>query len=121
MSKTKTTLASHAARFKRSGLTAVEYCRRYAVNLGSLYTFLSGERNKAVALCDTSVSSVQQNTHLTFKQIMPQQTASSFCLGDIDLIFPDGTRAVFPCGFDISDLRKIVEVLRTVSGRAAAC
>jgi hypothetical protein len=115
--KNKFSTATHAARLKRSGLSAAEYCRRFGVNVGSLYTFMCQERkrNGQHAL----VKPLERNSALTFSQL--PYTPATFSTHEIELVFPDGLRAIFPCVLSEADLRKLARVLRGDSSRISAC
>jgi hypothetical protein len=110
MSQDSLSIAAHVDRLKRSGLSVVEYSKRYGVSRWSLYTFRSRQRKGLGQDADKSAGLISRNTPLTFTQLTPQPPIA-FKSSEIELVFSDGTRAILPCGFDAADLRKLISIV----------
>jgi len=121
MSQSSLSIAAHMERLKRSGMSVVEYSKRYGVSRWSLYTFSSRQRRVlARQSADKPASIISRNTPLTFTQLAPQLPIA-FKSTEIELVFPSGPRAILPCGFDAADLRKLASVFSGTDAGASPC
>lgn len=113
-------LAEHADRQTHSGLTIVEYCRKNKVNAGSLYTYLYKQRKEKLPKAKQKSHDNKHKPILTFEQI--HQALPTVSLpSPIELIFPNGIKAVLPAEFNEVDLEKVIAVFAQRSIRELTC
>ena len=120
MSGSSLSVAGHLGRLERSGLSVVEYSRRYGVSPWSLYTLRSRRRKRVDRDAHKSASLIPRDPPLTFTQLTSPPPIAFKC-ADIELAFPNGIRAALPCGFDAADLRKLVSVLSATGAGVSVC
>jgi hypothetical protein len=122
VSTKKMSIAQHIIKLKRSGLSVVEYSKRHAVNCASLYTLMCNQRKIAGQQTHASANNTASRSRYTFTQVnTPVEGISSS--GEIELLFPQGIRAILQSGFDATDLHKLVCVLQQQSSavKGAIC
>lgn len=120
MSGSSLSVAGHLGRLERSGLSVVEYSKRYGVSPWSLYTLRSRRRKRVDRGAHKSASLVPRDPPLTFTQLT-SPSPIAFRSTEIELAFPNGIRATLPRGFDAGDLRKLVSVLSATGAGVSVC
>jgi urease gamma subunit len=120
MSRSSLSIAAHLSRLNRSGLSVIEYSKRYGVSLWSLYSLRSKQRKEAARSGHNCAALVSRNAPLTFTQLT-SSTPIAFKSAEIELTFPDGIRASLPRGFDEAELRKVISVLSSTRVGVPVC